>query len=340
MAANNGNFKIIREGIEKHKYLPSGKLTPKKKIARLIYLENPLQFTSEEAVRNAIQKITGKAGKHPNNYVADKSLYEVEDRPKTNPYNLPESDEVVFEPYFVKGKRIFGIFDPHVPYHNIPALSASITWNKRHEPDTVFFGGDGIDCHQLSRFVRDPKKRSFALELDALGNLIYALREEFPNAKFVYKEGNHEERYNTFLYQKAGELHGVPEFSLEALIRKRCGDDIDYVGKKRIVKAGDLNIIHGHEFFGGGFSPVNIARGLFLKAKVSAMQGHNHQTSEHTETDMNGRITTTWSVGCLSELHPDYMPLNKWNHGFAFVEVENDGNFKVHNKRIHKGEVL
>ena len=88
------------------------------------------------------------------------------------------------------------------------------------------------------------------------------------------------------------------------------------------------------------FSPVNIARGLFLKAKVSAMQGHNHQTSEHTETDMNGRITTTWSVGCLSELHPMYMPLNKWNHGFAFVEVQPDGDFQVQNKRIHKGEVL
>jgi hypothetical protein len=76
-----------------------------------------------------------------------------------------------------------------------------------------------------------------------------------------------------------------------------------------------------------------------LKAKVAAMQGHNHQTSEHTERDMNGRITTTYSLGCLCQLSPQYLPLNKWNHGFAVVEV--DGNeFKVENKRINDGVIM
>jgi hypothetical protein len=69
------------------------------------------------------------------------------------------------------------------------------------------------------------------------------------------------------------------------------------------------------------------------------MQGHHHQTSEHTETNMNGEITTTYSVGCLCELHPAYLPINKWNHGFAIVDI--DGmNAHVRNFRIHKGEVL
>lgn len=339
MAANNGNFKIIREGIEKHKYLPSGKLTPKKKIARLIYLENPLQFTSEEAVRNAIQKITGKAGKHPNNYVADKSLYEVEDRPKTNPYNLPKSDEVTYEPYIIEGKRILGLFDVHIPYHNIPALSAAITEGKKYKPDTILLGGDTIDFYQGSEYVRDKSKKQIVEELHVFSDFIKVLRLQFPRTRLIFKEGNHEERYNTFLYKKAGELQDIPEFSLENIIRKRAGD-IDYVGDKRILKAGKLNIIHGHEFKGGISAPVNIARGLFLKAKVPCLQGHNHQTSEHTEPDMNDGIVTTWSVGCLSELHPQYMPLNKWNHGFVFIEVAENGNFKVHNKRIRKGEVL
>lgn len=141
------------------------------------------------------------------------------------------------------------------------------------------------------------------------------------------------------MYTKANELAGVEEFKLENIIRSRAAD-IDYVGDKRIMKAGELNIIHGHEFSGGVFSPVNIARGLFLKAKVSCLQGHNHQTSEHTETNMNGKITTTWSVGCLSELHPAYMPLNRWNQGFAFVTVADDESFDVQNKRIHKGSVI
>jgi hypothetical protein len=88
------------------------------------------------------------------------------------------------------------------------------------------------------------------------------------------------------------------------------------------------------------FSPVNIARGLFLKAKVNALQGHNHQTSEHSERDLEGKLTTTFSSGCLSELHPAYMPINKWNWGMTLVDVEDDGSFEVYNKRIYKNKVL
>jgi hypothetical protein len=137
---------------------------------------------------------------------------------------------------------------------------------------------------------------------------------------------------------KAGELDGVEEFNLENIIKARA-EGVEVIGEKRIIKAGDLNIVHGHEFGGSVFSPVNIARGLFLRAKVSAMQGHNHQTSEHTESNMNGGITTTFSTGCLCELHPAYLPINKWNHGFAMVDIDGK-NFEVRNKRIYKGKIL
>ena len=338
MSANNGSFNIVREGIKKYFFMPDGKPTPKAKMARLIYDDNKLFFTDSEHVRSIINRITGKAGKKANAEISDKSLFEEDDRPK-NPYNLPESDETVYEPYYIKGKRILGLFDVHIPYHSVSAVTAAIMAGKEFNPDTILLGGDCIDFYQGSDYTKDKTKKQIVEELEMFAEFIVVLRSEFPNARILFKEGNHEERYNTFLYKKAGELQGIPEFSLEAIIRKRAGD-IDYVGKKRIIKAGELNIIHGHEFKGGISAPVNIARGLFLKAKVSCMQGHNHATSEHTETDMNGKITTTWSIGCLSELHPDYLPLNKWNHGFVLIEVRQDGSFQVHNKRIHKGEVL
>jgi len=107
------------------------------------------------------------------------------------------------------------------------------------------------------------------------------------------------------------------------------------------MKLNGLNGIHGHEYIGGISAPVNVARGLYLRGKVSAFQGHNHATSEHSETDMNGKIVTTWSIGCLSELHPDYMPLNKWNHGFAMVDLDHNGDdYEFKNKRIYNGKVL
>jgi hypothetical protein len=137
---------------------------------------------------------------------------------------------------------------------------------------------------------------------------------------------------------KAHELVGIEEFDFSNIIKARA-EGIEIIKDKRIMKAGDLNIIHGHEFGGSVFSPVNIARGLFLKGKVSAMQGHNHQSSSHSESNMNGEITTTWSLGCLCELHPAYLPINKWNHGFAIVDIDGR-NFEVRNKNIHKGQVL
>jgi hypothetical protein len=107
------------------------------------------------------------------------------------------------------------------------------------------------------------------------------------------------------------------------------------------MKLNSLNGIHGHEYVGAISPPVNIARGLYLKGKVSAFQGHNHASSSHSETDMNGKITTTFSIGCLCELSPAYMPLNKWNNGCALVELDENGeDFQFYNKRIYKGKVF
>ena len=45
-------------------------------------------------------------------------------------------------------------------------------------------------------------------------------------------------------------------------------------------------------------------------------------------------LLTTWSFGCLCDLHPDWNPFGNWNWGFAFVNIEEDGNFEVVNRRI------
>jgi glycogen debranching enzyme len=84
---------------------------------------------------------------------------------------------------------------------------------------------------------------------------------------------------------------------------------------------------------------VNVARGLFLKTKANAMCGHHHQTAEHTERDVNGKVITCWGVGCLSELSPDYNPYSKYNHGFCIITRGNGKEFHVKNYRINCGVV-
>ena len=326
--------KIAREYRIKYPKMPT--LT----LARVMYNENAEAFKDVEAARRSLRFIEGKTGAKDKAKLKDKSLVIDEPRPY-NPFKLPDSEEVTFEPYRITGVKKLGILsDIHIPYHSIEALTAALNYLKKEKVDGILLDGDLIDFYGLSRFMKDPRKRSVSHELKACNDFLDVLQKSFPAAKIIYKLGNHCVRFEHYMMHKAPELLGIPEFQLSNLLRLN-ERGIELVGDKTIIKANKLNIIHGHEFGGSVFSPVNIARGLFLKGKVSAIQGHNHQCSEHTEPNMDGEITTTWSLGCLCELHPEYLPINRWSHGFAVVDLhENGSDYEVTNKRIYKGKVL
>lgn len=329
-----------QEGIKTIKVRDYRKLhpdMPSLKLARIIYNENNLQFTNVEDARSVLRRIEGKHGNNERKSMKNKDLI-IENARPYNPYSLPQSDETSYLPFELKAKRLLLLSDIHIPYHSVLALTTVFDFAKKEKPDAILLNGDTLDFFGLSKFSKDPRKRSFAAELSAFKELFAILQKTFPQAKIYFKIGNHEERYLNFLFMKAKELVGVEEFELENIIKSRA-NGIEIIGDKRIIHAEGLNIIHGHEFASGFFSPVNVARGLFLRGKTSAIQGHNHQSSEHTESDMNGKITTTWSTGCLCELHPEYMPINKWNIGFAMIDMV-DNDFEVRNKRIYKGKVL
>jgi predicted phosphodiesterase len=306
-------------------------------LAKLIYKENKDLFTCVDDARTTLRYNEGKLGDYSRKHAKDKSLYINEERPK-NPWKLPQSEETIYEPFIIKAKKLAVLSDIHIPYHSVTALSAALDFIQAEKPDAILLNGDTIDFYGLSRFMKDPRKRSVAHELQATRDFLDVLSQF--GAKIYFKIGNHEERYEHYLMRVAPELLGVREFELKHLLELDARG-IDLIGDKRIMKANDLNIVHGHEFGQSIFSPVNIARGLFLRGKVTAMQGHNHAVSEHTESNMNGEITTTWSLGCLCELNPAYLPINKWAHGMAIVDLsENGKDFHVRNYRIHKGKIL
>ena len=321
--------KVAREAREKY-----GWEMPTSKLARLVYKENPLLFSSVDDARDTLRYVEGKH--KGGNQRRESYTKVVPDRPM-NPYKLPESDAREFVPYELDATRLLILSDLHLPYQDNDAITAIFDAIKPGDIDGVLLNGDLLDFYGLSRFIRDPKKRSISGELQALEQFYSILRVIYP-VKIYYKFGNHEERYDHFLWSKAAEIADVDEFNLEEVIKRRM-PGVEVIKDKRIITFGSLNIIHGHEYASGIFQSVNVARGLFLKSKVSSLQGHAHQVSEHTETDMNGKITTTWSVGCLCDMHPDYAKLNKWSQGFAVAEREGN-DFQVKNYRIHKGKIM
>jgi predicted phosphodiesterase len=230
------------------------------------------------------------------------------------------------------------ISDLHIPYHDKTAVQCVLNESKRRELDWILLGGDMLDVYALSSWETDPRERDFKSEVRKMRVFLSILRDTWPEIPIIYKWGNHEERYVRYMECKAQELLDVDDFKLSKVLR--CNTlDIQTVEERQIVKLGKLNFIHGHEYKFAIGNPVNPARGLFLRGKVNAFCGHFHQTSQHSENTMNDDWISCWSIGCLSDLHPRWMPLNKWNHGFAFIELDKVGAFSIENLRIIDGTV-
>jgi predicted phosphodiesterase len=315
----------------KEKSAKDGKCTlSKKKLGEILHERHRSLFTNAEDGRRTVREATGASG--------NAKRKEIKTRIEWKGLSLPEPEKNDYSKFVIRESRIGILSDIHFPYYDKDALNAAINYLRKWKPECILLNGDIIDAYQLSRFERDIRARSFKYELDMFRNFVIQLRDLFKNARIVFRQGNHEMRYESHILNRVPELLDLELFTFENVISaKELG--IQVVGNKRIIMAGKLNIVHGHEFARGFAAPVNPARGFFLKAKNNVLGGHHHQVSQHQEQDINGNIVGAWSTGCLCELHPKYMPINNHSHGFATVE-NHGSSFHVDNLKIIKGKIM
>lgn len=324
------NAQICREALEE---FPSH---PIQAIARAVYKRHRGRFKDVEAVRWYLRAVA--PGSMPGRGLRKSGTQRRPVQEVSHP-PIPETRAKPWLPFHLPAGRILVLSDIHVPFHDPAALEAALAHGDKVKPDCVFLNGDAVDFHSISRFLCNPEERDLAAEIEAIRGLLAHIRARFKKARIVYKLGNHEERWWHYLWGKAPELMGCSFSSFEALI-EADKHGVEVVDDGRIVMAGKLPILHGHEWRGGISTPVNPARGAFLKAISCVMQGHLHRSSEHSETTLEDKLISTWSTGCLCDLRPAYARINRWNHGFAVIDAASDGSFQVHNKRILKGAVL
>ena len=258
-------------------------------------------------------------------------------------YTAPQSMATDYSDFVIHGaQRILRLSDIHYPFHDQRSLEAAVNHGIKLDPTILLLAGDIIDCHDLSDYDRDPRHRYTEIEMAMIVEQLEQFRQAFPKARIVWMEGNHEHRLKRYLMRRAPDLYGLPMMDVPGFVtiagHANAMHRVEWVDDCRVVRTGKLAHIHGHEFKGGG--GVNPARWLFLKTGESAMMGHCHRTSEHSEPNLSGKQIACWSTGCLSELHPPYMRHTKWNHGFATVIVDASGDFEVSNHRIINGKVL
>lgn len=322
----------VRELVRKH---PS---SPTRTLARRLVAETNGALTIDQA-RNRIARAFGVHGAKDRRKLANKSSYRKRRAAGAVP-PLPPSKAQPWLPYvFPAHGKIAILSDLHVPYHHPVALQAAIDYAAKQRIDGLLLNGDIADFYSISHWQKRPKMRDFPAELEAVRQLLSGLRARFPTVPIVYKCGNHEERWRSWLYQHAAEISDEPEMGLDVWLRT-AALDITIIEDQRIVMVGQLPVLHGHELPRGLSSPVNPARGAFLRTKHSVLIGHQHQTSGHCEPNMFHAETFVWSTGCLCNLNPEFSRLNRWNLGFAIVSTTANGDYEVDNLRVtQRGEV-
>lgn len=292
-------------------------------------LAEEMHCTIEQA-RNSIRNVRGTLGKaKAKNAVVTVTKGKSGWRPQ-----MPPSVAEEWEPYKLEASRIGSLSDIHIPYHCEVALSSAVAECKKRNADAILLNGDALDFYSISRWQKDPRKRNFKQEIESAKQFFEWLRHEFPKARIVFKVGNHEERWNAYLWNHAPEICDLPQVQLAEILELQ-NQGIELVDEERPVMCGKLPCFHGHELPKGLTNPVNMARGAFLRLCDTVLVGHGHRSSTHTEPNWEHNETTTWSQGCLCNMSPKHARINKWNHGFAFVEVASDGDFDLSNYRIN-----
>ena len=314
-----------------------GREKPTAALAQILHEENPLLFKSKENARVILSQIEGKRL----GTASKIKITHAEPPRTTQPYHLPEPDGDDLEPYRLPLSWNDFIFasDFHVPNHRTEPIKAMLDYAIANGVKKLIVGGDLLDNTPFSRWLHEPvNPKDVPLWFDMAKELLVQFKKVFEEV--IWIEGNHDFWYKRFLMVNAPLLFNDKHFQLEA--RLGLNDiGVKFIDQRYLVKAGHLNIHHGHVLLRGSGTYANGARMLYMKAKSNFISGHLHVESSHTEPNVDDKIATTFITGCMCTLRPEYQPFGgKACHGFAHIKVEKDKNFSVRNYRIYKGKIL
>jgi predicted phosphodiesterase len=301
--------------------------------ARIMRKKHPALFATVEIARSIVRRVRGADGKMSRERCPEPMVRPPEEIAECKTWGalLPDSDDTGFQIHTIPttASRYLIICDLHIPYHDKTALTVALQ-HAEGNCDGLLLLGDIVDAYQISSFLRDPRRRGFGKECEAVNRFLDSL-EKLKLKQIIFKMGNHEVRLERYLMQRAPE---IPDLCAEFSYRKQFRLDergIMYIPPADPLRCGQLTIIHGHEWGNRFSSPVNQARGAFLKAHDCTLEGHGHRSSYHAETSLMGRVVRCWSVGCLCSLTPEYRPLgNKWDHGFAYLNTGTEWTIENH----------
>ena len=216
--------------------------------------------------------------------------------------------------------RVLVLSDIHIPYHDKAALAVAMSFAEDYAPTVIVLNGDILDFHEVSSHPQDKHNViTFEDELSEGRQFLRALRASHPLAEIAFTMGNHEDRLQRYLTNRAPELSSMTELALDRVL------DFEAL-KIRFINADDKYPIGPIEVFHGSIirkDSGNSARAHMERRGGGVLMGHTHRLAMVSKTDRNG---THWAVenGHLSDPSPSWTVDPNWQQGFTTIDYVGD----------------
>lgn len=219
-------------------------------------------------------------------------------------------------------KKIFFCPDSHIPYHDKKAWALMLKAMKMFKPDIINIQGDFADFYAVSSHSKDPnRKRNLEFEVNAVNEALDQL-DDLGAKKKIYVSGNHEDRLERYLMDKAPELFNVVKIPDLLNLKKRGWQ---YVAYKSDTRIGKLYSTHDT-----GCAGRNAIFRNLDAYQHNVVAGHTHRMAYIVEGNAKGESHVSASFGWLGDVRTvDYMQrvtaARSWTLGFGIGYLLDNG---------------
>ena len=225
----------------------------------------------------------------------------------------------------VNMKRVHIIPDQHIPFHDKRAWELQLQVIKTRKPDVLVIMGDFADFYSVTSHQKSPEQRNLLLqdEVKAVRRELDRLDAMVPKGcRKVFIQGNHEQRLDRYIAQRAPELFGMTSTEQLFKLAKRGWEYVKYHDHIKIGK-----VFFTHDTGKAGSGAHLAAERAFSN---NAVIGHTHRVAFNVVGNAAGTPHVAAMFGWGGSLHAaEYMHLinarRDWALGFGTGHLKPDG---------------
>ena len=217
--------------------------------------------------------------------------------------------------------------DTHIPYHDYRAFNLVCDVIQSIQPTYLIILGDFADCYSVSSHSKDPRRiNSLHEEISYVRENLQYLEACAGKAKKVFIKGNHENRLERYLQDKAPELYDLVQQSDVFGLHAHQWEVVEY---RESIKIG--NIWFTHDI---GLAGIHSTYQSLRMCQHNLIIGHNHRMNYHVQSNTTGTPHVGASFGWLGDVTQiDYMhklvAMASWTLGFGWIRHDAATNLTI-----------